>query len=261
MKKFELNVNETLEYDVDDLMETTIFKFHEDIKDIPEEERLQFRNWLKIYKILNYDIFEEVKVTDVYRFSKSSAVIKLEFKGKVEYDFLLLNDDSTVRVINIKGDQIKRTVVRRLLIPQTAEEALMYGKSEMTAELKEETFMLFNKIQTEDDKYNVTKKLHEYLNIEYKEPEVKEEEVKEEPKTEEYSSEKNYEEEVKEETKSESIFSKFKFGKNKKKSKKESVVIDLDKDREQEIQEKLAKLIKEQEEIFNKAFNDSFNIK
>ena len=51
MKKFELNVNETLEYDVDDLMETTIFKFHEDIKDIPEEERLQFRNWLKIYKI------------------------------------------------------------------------------------------------------------------------------------------------------------------------------------------------------------------
>ena len=254
MKKFELFENEVLDYDVDDLMETEINKFHKSISDINNDEKTQFRHWLRIYKTLNYDIFENIKITNVYRFSKSSAVIKLNYKGNVEYDFLLLNaDDLTVRIISIKGDKLKKQVIRRLLIPQTAEEALMYAKSEITKELIDETYILFNKIQTEPSKHDITKKLHTYLNIEYIEPEIKEE-----PKQEEVKEEPKQEEEVKEESKQEkNKFMKFIKSKIKKETdKKESILIDLETDSVEEAVAKLDALIKIQNKKSEEVLKD-----
>lgn len=158
--------NETLEHDIDDLMEEELKDFHKVIADIKEEDRLQFKNWLKIYKALNYDIFENLTVDKVYRFSKYSAVIELSFNGKKEYDLLAVNeDDKTVGVMNVKNGSVKKTVIRRLLIPETVEEALMYAISEMDEDAVLAIGKTMKEIETNGAKYDVTKKFGKYLGI------------------------------------------------------------------------------------------------
>lgn len=162
--------NETLEHDIDDLMEEELKDFHKVIANIKEEDRLQFKNWLKIYKALNYDIFENLTVDKVYRFSKYSAVIELSFNGKKEYDLLAVNeDDKTVGVMNVKNGSVKKTVIRRLLIPETVDEALMYAISEMDEETVLAIGKTMKEIETNGAKYDVTKKFGKYLGMNIKE--------------------------------------------------------------------------------------------
>ena len=63
--EIKLYENEVLEYDVDDLIEEELKDFHNKIKNIKEDEMLQFKNWMKIYKTLNYDIFEGLTINKI----------------------------------------------------------------------------------------------------------------------------------------------------------------------------------------------------
>ena len=174
---FELRENEVMENDVDELMDNEISMFLEKVKAIPENNRTQFRNWVKIYKMLNYDIFEDLKVQKVYRFNKCGAVIQLNYKEQIEYDFLAFDEnDMTVTVMGIKDDKVKKEYVRRLLIPKNSEEALMYAKAPMDEEMLLSLGKTFKDLQDNKAKFDVTDKLAKYLELDV--------EVKEEKKTE-----------------------------------------------------------------------------
>lgn len=186
---FELRENEVMENDVDELMDNEISMFLEKVKVIPENNRTQFRNWVKIYKMLNYDIFEDLKVQKVYRFNKCAAVIQLNYKGQIEYDFLAFDEnDMTVTVMGIKGDKVKKEYVRRLLIPKNSEEALMYAKAPMDEEIIMNIGKSFKDLQDNKAKFDITDKLAKYLelNVEVKEEKKVESKkaVKEEKKVE-----------------------------------------------------------------------------
>lgn len=132
MKKYNLNLkeNEEMMYDCDDLMEQELVAFKKSIKDIKEKDITKFGNWTKIYKALNYDIFEGLEVKNTIKFNDYSAVVEITFRGKTEYDLINLNPESmTVACMNVKDDKVRPYVIRRLLVPQTVEEALMYAKS------------------------------------------------------------------------------------------------------------------------------------
>ena len=132
MKKYELVLkeNEEMMFDCDDLMSQELVTFKKTIKDIKEKDMKKFGNWTKIYKALNYDIFEGLEVKNTIKFNDCSAVIELRFRGKTEYDLLNLNPETmTVACMNVRDDKVRPYVVRRLLVPQTVEEALMYAKS------------------------------------------------------------------------------------------------------------------------------------
>ena len=184
--EIKLYENEVLEYDVDDLIEDELKDFHNKIKNIKEDEMLQFKNWMKIYKTLNYDIFEGLTINKIYRFNKFSAVVELTFNKEKEYDLLAVNEeDKTVGVMNVKNGSVKKKVIRRLLLPETPEEALMYASSEMDPDVLESIGQTLKMIESNGDKYDVTKKVGKYLGLDIKEnkPEKKVE-VKEEKKVE-----------------------------------------------------------------------------
>ena len=163
---FELRENEVMENDVDELMDNEISMFLEKVNVIPENNRTQFRNWVKIYKMLNYDIFEDLKVQKVYRFNKCGAVIQLNYKGQIEYDFLAFDEnDMTVTVMGIKDDKVKKEYVRRLLIPKNSEEALMYAKAPMDEEMLLSLGKTFKDLQDNKAKFDVTDKLAKYLEL------------------------------------------------------------------------------------------------
>lgn len=151
-----LNKDEELRFDVDDLMEKELKDFQDKIKDINPEEINNFRNWLTIYKTLNYDIFEELKILNVYRFNKNSAVVELEYKGNKEYD-LLTYDGETVSRINVKDNKMK-DCIRRILIPKTVDEALAYAIRHVTEKDIKAVTNVLNKLSKESDKYKVNNK-------------------------------------------------------------------------------------------------------
>lgn len=151
-----LNKGEELRFDVDDLMEKELKDFQDKIKDINPEEINNFRNWLTIYKTLNYDIFEELKILNVYRFNKNSAVVELEYKGNKEYD-LLTYDGETVSRINVRDNKMK-DCVRRILIPKTVDEALAYAIRHVTEKDIKAVTNALNKINKAPDKYRIDNK-------------------------------------------------------------------------------------------------------
>ena len=198
MKKYNLNLkeNEELIVDCDDLMETELVKFKEAIKDLNEEDIKLFNNWIKIYKMLNYDIIEGLVINKVYKFNDYSAVIELTFRGNTEYDFLNLNPETmTIACMNVRNDSVRPYIVRRLLIPDTVEDALSFAKSELPQEGINAVSKTLQELKTKGEKYDVTNsinlnenKFDKYIEPEQEEP--KQEESKEESKYEQSTDER-----------------------------------------------------------------------
>lgn len=178
MKKYNLNLkeNEELIIDCDDLMETELAKFKETIKDLSEEDVKVFANWVKVYKLLNYDIIDGLTIEKVYKFNEYSAVIELTFRGNKEYDLLNLNPETmTVACMNVKNESVRPYVVRRLLLPDTVEDALSFAKSQLPKEGIESVGITISEIQTKGERYNVTEQIKLYdpeFIINEKEPET-----------------------------------------------------------------------------------------
>ena len=178
MKKYNLNLkeNEELIVDCDDLMETELANFKEAIKDLSEEDVKVFGNWVKVYKLLNYDIIDGLMIEKVYKFNEYSAVIELTFRGNKEYDLLNLNPETmTVSCMNVKNESVRPYVVRRLLLPDTVEDALSFAKSQLPREGIESVGITISEIQTKGEKYNVTRQIKIYdpgFVISEKEPET-----------------------------------------------------------------------------------------
>ena len=209
MKKYELVLknNEELIVDCDDLMEQELVKFMEATKDIEETDLTLFDNWVNIYKLLNYDIIENLSVDKVYKFNSNCAVIELTFRNVKEYDFLSFNsEDMTVSCMNVKDDAVRNYIVRRLLVPQTTEEALSFAKVNMVEEAMKKLQITINELKSKGANYEVK------LNDSLVKVEVKEETTTEEPKAEEVKEEKVEEpeaEEDEEETEEDSFISGF----------------------------------------------------
>jgi hypothetical protein len=209
MKKYELVLknNEELIIDCDDLMEQELVKFQEAVKDIEETDLTLFDNWVNVYKLLNYDIIENLTVDKVYKFNSNCAVIELTFRNVKEYDFLSFNsEDMTVSCMNVKDDAVRNYIVRRLLVPQTTEDALSFAKINMVEEAMRKLQITINELKSKGAHYEV--KLNDSLvKVEVKEEpvteEVKEEEKVEEPKAEEVKEETTTEEPKAEEVKEE----------------------------------------------------------
>lgn len=162
MKKYELILkeNEEMVVDVDDSMETELAKFKETIKDLNDAELTIFDNWVKIYKLLNYDIIDGLSIDEVYKFNEFGCVIELTFRGKKEFDFLNLNPNSmTVACMNVKNDSIRQYTVRRLLIPNTVEEALAFAKSMIPKEGLNSIANLVVELQSSGIRYNITNQI------------------------------------------------------------------------------------------------------
>ena len=181
MKKFELVLkdNEELIVDCDDLMEQELSMFHATIKGLTLKEARKFENWVKVYKLLNYDIIDGLEVNKVYRFSKFAAVIELTFRGHKEYDLLNLNPETmTVAVMNVKEKSVRPYIVRRLLIPHTVEQALGFAKSVLPEEGVKAVSKTIKDLEVNGSKYDVT----EHLNLNNNEFNHEEEPKQEEPK-------------------------------------------------------------------------------
>jgi hypothetical protein len=211
-----LNENEVVKYDVDHYMDKQLSMFQEIVKGIEEDKIKQFRNWVKLFKTLNYDIIEGLEVRNIYRFNKSSAVVELEFNKKTEYDFIAFNEkEMSVTVITVKGGQVDKHVVKRLLIPTTVEEALMYVESEVDNVIIDSLAITYKELMNDKNKFKISDGLNRYIlpkvdfKIDYKKEEkkveVKQETKKEEKKVEVKQETKKEEKkvEVKQETKKE----------------------------------------------------------
>ena len=188
-----LNENEVVKYDVDHYMDKQLSMFQEIVKGIEEDKIKQFRNWVKLFKTLNYDIIEGLEVRNVYRFSKYSAVVELEFNKKTEYDFIAFNEEEmSVTVMTVKGGQVDKHVTKRLLIPTTVEEALMYIESEVDNDIIDSLAITYKKLMDDKNKFKISDGLNKYIlpkvdfkidyNKEEKKVEVKQETKKEEKK-------------------------------------------------------------------------------
>ena len=193
INKMNLRINEVIEYDVDDNIEKELNNFYTKIRGIRFEEINKFENWLNVYKILNYDIFKNLVIRNIYKFNEKSAVIELKFNGKIEYDLLSFNDDDlTVTVINVKDDAVKRNVIRRFLLPQDAEEALIYATSPISYKDVDAVGVTLNEIKNNGKSYiildNLAKELglkRKYKKSENKINENKKDEKKEDNKVDE----------------------------------------------------------------------------
>ena len=178
--------NEVVKYDVDHYMDKQLSTFHEIVKSIEEDKMKQFRNWVKIFKILNYDIIDNLEVKNIYRFNKYSAVVELEFNKKLEYDFIVFDENEfTVSVMNVKDGQVNKHVVRRILVPKTVDEALMYLESEIENETIDSLAITYKDLMKSKDKYKLSDGLSKHLlskvefNIKETKPENKPVEKKE----------------------------------------------------------------------------------
>ena len=163
MKKYNLNLkeNEELITDCDDLMEKELSNFKKSIKGLSDKKIKQFENWIKVYKLLNYDIIEGLEINKVYKFNDYSAVVELTFRGSKEYDLLNLNPETmTVACMNVKSNAVRPYVVRRLLVPNTVEEALSFAKSELPKEGIASVATTIKDIEEKGDKYDVTESLN-----------------------------------------------------------------------------------------------------
>lgn len=159
MKKYNLNLkeNEELIVDCDDLMENELIKFVELTKGLSESKIKLFNNWIKIYKILNYDIIDGLTINKVYKFNDYSAVIELTFRGNVEYDLLNLNPETmTVACMNVRNNLVRPYIVRRLLMPDTVEKALSFAKSELPQEGINSVSKTIQELKTKGEKYDIT---------------------------------------------------------------------------------------------------------
>ena len=158
MKKYKLNLreNEELIVDVDDTIEAIMPKFIQATNKMKHKYALYFNNWVNLYKTLNYDTIEGLVIDDVYKFSDYAAVIELTFDGKKEYDFLVLNqEDMTVSCMNRKENSVRNYLVRRLLAPQSVEEALSFAKSKMSDEAIQQLMKTAKEIETKGARYKV----------------------------------------------------------------------------------------------------------
>ena len=165
MNKFELGLNEVMEYDVDESIETELKAFKERIEDVKLEEVQEFKNWVKVYKAMNYDMFPDLVIENIYKFNNKSAIVEINFKGLKEYDLLHLNDtDLTVTIMNVKEGMVKTNRVRRLLVPQTPEEALKYATSHLYYHDIDDIALTIKEVQENGSKYNVTKQMNEFFN-------------------------------------------------------------------------------------------------
>lgn len=188
INKMNLRINEVIEYDVDDNIEKELNNFYNKIRGIRFEEINKFENWLNVYKILNYDIFKNLVIRNIYKFNEKSAVIELKFNGKIEYDLLSFNDDDlTVTVINVKDDAVKRNVIRRFLLPQDAEEALIYATSPISYKDVDAVGVTLNEIKNNGKSYIILDNLAKELGLKrkYKKSENKKDEKKEDNKVDE----------------------------------------------------------------------------
>ena len=158
MKKYKLNLreNEELIVDVDDTIEALMPNFIQVTNKLKHKHALYFNNWVSLYKTLNYDTIEGLVVDDIYRVNDYAAVIELTFNGKKEYDFLVLNhEDMTVSCMNRKENSVRNYLVRRLLAPQSVEEALSFAKSKMSDEAIKQLMQTAKDIETKGERYKV----------------------------------------------------------------------------------------------------------
>lgn len=163
MNNYKLNLknNEEMINDVDDLMEKEHVKFMKAIKGLTEEDIVNFNNWVKVYKLLNYDIISDLKIDKIYRFNDLAIVVELTFRGNKEYDFLCLNpNDLTVSCMNIRNNSARDYISRRLLIPQTPEEALMFAKAPLDKQGVKVLNDTLKLLQTDGSRYDVTEKMN-----------------------------------------------------------------------------------------------------
>ena len=214
MKKYMLNLkeNEEMMIDVDDQMESIMVGFRKAVKGLNEKDLEIFANWVKVYKLLNYDIIPDLEVEKVFKLNDVVAAVIVKFRGVREFDLLSFNHkEMTVTCLNAKDGKSRDYIVRRLLVPTTVEEALMYAKQPLDKIGSKLLVSTFEQITKHSKKLDATENILNNKGFlkavkEVKQPEVKEEpkqevkqpEVKEEPKQEEVKELVN---EIKEEVK------------------------------------------------------------
>lgn len=215
---FELQLNEVVEYGVDSAIEEELKQFHDKVKGLKVSEVREFKNWIKVYKALNYDIFKDLTIENIYKFSNDAAIVELNFKGLKEYDLLCLNnDDLSVSVMNVKEGMVKTQRIRRLLVPQNTDEALKYAVSQLYFNDMDDIATTMKEIEANGERYSVMNELKEFLSIynNTSKKELTEKEKEEEMKKSVNRKPLHESKSVKDKEKKSSLFKCFGFRKNK----------------------------------------------
>ena len=152
---FELLNSEMLCHDVDEFMEEELKMFHNKIKDIDMSKISEYENWTKVYKMLNYEIFDDIKINKMTKIANNICAVDLTFRKINEIDILMYIESSkTVTKFTVKLDKniIKEKVIRRLLVPTTTEEALMYASRKLTEEDNKQVMTIIDKLKNKEVK-------------------------------------------------------------------------------------------------------------
>lgn len=126
--KFRKGENEQVKMDHDDFIEDELKTFRRSLKGIKSvRDIINFDNWFKLYKVLNYDIIDNLKLNKVDKVNAYCARVEIIFKGKIEYDIIKFNKDSLCcEVFRFSKGEVENRVIRRVLIPSNSNEALIY---------------------------------------------------------------------------------------------------------------------------------------
>lgn len=162
MKKYMLNLkeNETMMNDTDYEMEKYFKYFNNKVSHLTENDLKLFNNWVKVYKILNYDIIDNLVVQEVYKLAENVAAVVVNYNGNLEFDLLRLNyEDMSVTILSAGNGKCKDHILRRLLVPSTVEDALMFTVKDIDDKHIQIVAVTIDTLKKEQSKYEVSNEI------------------------------------------------------------------------------------------------------
>lgn len=158
MKEFGIKYGKTkdeeIKMDYDEFIEDELKSFRKILKPLKSVRELnKFENWFKLYKALNYDIFNEIKIEKVDKINNYCAAITLNYKGKVEHDLIRLNPQNLLcEVYRYNDNKVLNRVIRRALIPANSSEALMYFERKVKENEAKVIIKIFDELKSKEEK-------------------------------------------------------------------------------------------------------------
>lgn len=161
MKEFGIKYGKTkdeeVKMDYDEFIEDELSSFRKLLKPFKSVRELnKFENWFKLYKVLNYDIFNEINIEKVDKINNYCAAVTLRYKNKIEHDLIRLNPQNLLcEVYRYNDNKVLDRVIRRALIPANCNEALIYFERKVKENERKAIIKIFNELKSGEEKYKI----------------------------------------------------------------------------------------------------------
>lgn len=161
MKEFGIKYGKTkdeeVKMDYDEFIEDELSSFRKLLKPFKSVRELnKFENWFKLYKVLNYDIFNEINIEKVDKINNYCAAVTLRYKNKIEHDLIRLNPQNLLcEVYRYNDNKVLDRVIRRALIPANCNEALIYFERKVKENERKAITKIFNELKSGEEKSKI----------------------------------------------------------------------------------------------------------